>query len=1643
MFPSPSPPDLESHNVWFTPKVCFDSYSYQELCQTTVHEANAQSQGDVMNDKNSKTQQLDPKDLSTDTEVTHEDHLPAGVPPESIHQDEFSVARTLAGKRMLVTGSTGFLAKVLVSMVLRYHPDIEQLYLIIRDRSSANAQQRFQEELVECGAFDPLHEIYGEGLLDFLNEKVTVFSGDITSRFFGIPEEEALVLAKKIDVIINSAGLTNFNPNLLHALDINTLSERNILEFLEAGDFQPALLHISTCFVAGNTTKPSPEVLPEPHIYPRNEELGTDFDVEREIEDCMRMILHAKELADDQENSSAIHQDTLDLLKKRNLDPENTQYYKSAYREMRTSWIKNHLSYRGRDRAAHWGWPNIYTYTKSMGERLLAAHKDTINFSIMRPAIVESAMEYPMPGWNEGVNTTAPLVYLRMKGHRYYPTKATNTLDIVPVDYVCGAMLGVAAALIEKRAKRVYQIGSSDMNPFHFDRIIELTSLSVRELRKTSTSEPNWKKLAMNIFEAQIVDEKKYNRRSAPAINKLMGGLRKALGGMPTKQLGGVGKVIKGAEKTLNGLEKATGTMDKMFEIFMPFIYHNRYTFIAQNIGELARQMPEHERAFYGSPVEDYDWRHYWINVHVPGLNRHVFPQLEEKLRSAPRKTYTYDDLVDLFDSSTRNFSERVALQHHDGMVTERYTYKELGEHADRARLVLESYGVGSGMAVMLIAENRPQWAMSYFGILKTGAVAVPMDPDSTAVKIARLAARSKSRVLILSKDKRLELEDALREELNTHEHHAHIISFGDLFTLRLGHEELPAFEGEMEPSVDNHDIASLIYTSGTTGAPKGVMLTHQNFTNMLHSMQQVFPRVNERDGFLSVLPLHHTFEFTCGLIMPISRGSSITYIEELNADELTSALKNTRITALIGVPALWQLLYKRIDQRLTDAPPALRWALKQLMFLNRTTREKLRINIGPALFVAIHKAFGGRIKYFISGGAALPSDILKSFYSMGFNMYEGYGLTEAAPVLTVNRPDKGLLAGSVGRALPGVEVQIHKPNDEGVGEVIARGKNVMAGYLDLEDETSRALKDGWLHTGDLGRLDDKGNLTIVGRAKDVIITHGGKNVYPDELEELYGGNSHIDEISVVGLDDGRGGERVAALIKPLYADGATSDEHVRVHSQLREWFRVEGSRVPAHERIQVLRFWDDELPRTATRKIKRTGVVDILNRLIEAEEKAHEGEEHDSEWIWLDRLVGNLCDYDPEKIYPSMHFQNDLGFDSLMFVELGSILEAKGYHIAAEQMSNIATLDDLRAAIQGKHNTQTAMVHVPKGTLSRVDEYDVPESVSKFGKDLLYRAQMRSYGDFFNVDVYGRSNIPQHDPNIIVIANHSSHLDMGLVKYALGEYGNNIRALAAADYFYKDKVRKTYFTNFTNLLPIERSGSLEGSLGHAVKAIRKGEMLLIFPEGTRSKTGKIQQFKKGLGYLVASQKVNVLPIFIDGTYRAFPKGSKLPSLTSRKLKVFIGKPLDAFDMIEKSSAADTQVAQYQQISDMAQDAIIALRDRKKLRKKGPATIDLEPVFLSLNEKFATSQIDNKMSFYFSISDDDKWTITVDADSCSVTPGKPSGGKADCVVKTSPEIVRKMIMSSYVPSFDEFMNGTIKTNAPDLLMRFQAVFQLG
>ncbi|HEX4508895.1 MAG TPA: AMP-binding protein, partial [Burkholderiaceae bacterium] len=657
---------------------------------------------------------------------------------------------------------------------------------------------------------------------------------------------------------------------------------------------------------------------------------------------------------------------------------------------------------------------------------------------------------------------------------------------------------------------------------------------------------------------------------------------------------------------------------------------------------------------------------------------------------------------------------------------------------------------------------------MAYFGILKLGATAVPVANDSTVAEIVNVARASGATGILIGDDlheKRANLGRALREaNLATR-----VWPLAEAFEIvdeALENERAASLLKKVNPDT----MATLIFTSGTTGKPKGVMLTHRNFTFMVAELSKIF-EFGVNDGMLSVLPLHHTFEFATGLLVPLARGAQITYLAELNGEAISSALKKGHVTAIVGVPALWDLLRRRVLQRFGEKSPLLEGAMKGLMSANYELRSRTGLDLGMLFFLPVHESFGGRIRYLISGGSALPQEVLRSFVGMGFNFFEGYGLTETAPVLTVTSPKDKALAGSVGQPLPGVEVKIHEPDATGVGEVIARGRNVMAGYWEDETATAAAIRDGWFHTGDLGRFDEDGNLHIVGRSKEIIVDTNGKNVYPDEIEDLYRGSPYIKEISVVGVPDG-GGEHIAAAIAPKY-DHEPALSQADVHKKIDEHVRQVSVDLPFWKRIKTTHIWDGELPKTATRKVKRRDVVAELARL-----KKHEGDgaqaaaPEEAGIGWLLDIVTQVSGRPRADLHPGSRL-DALGFDSLMYTELGAALEAAGVNIPENtDFTGVSDMRELQRLIRSTAPGLTAIEgrrgKPAEATRSDEDIY-IPSAVVKAGKQGLGVAQRLFYQRLLSTAVKGQGHVPRHT-NFIVAANHTSHLDMGLVKVALGE---------------------------------------------------------------------------------------------------------------------------------------------------------------------------------------------------------------------------------------------------------------------------------
>ena len=1450
---------------------------------------------------------------------------------------ELNVTQTFTGKRLLFAGATGFVGKVSLSMLLhRYGEVLERVYVLVRKGSAASAERRFFDKIAPSEPFQPLRDRYGdEGALAFFQKKCVVLDGDITDPNCGLTDGQAAELKGGVDAFINCAGLVSFNPSLEVGLNVNTVGVKHVAELCVAWDVP--LIHMSTSFVAGNRSGLVFEDEELQGYFPKKGELdGRDFSLEQELADCEKLVARLRASADDRALTSTFRQRALERLEEEGRDAKDEKTLRLAVGRERKLWLTQELTRAGMERALHWGWPNTYTYTKSLGEQVLAGMKD-LSYSIVRPSIVESALRYPFPGWNEGFTTSAPLCFAAIKGQRGLPMGEETVLDIIPVDLVAGSLIAIAAQALTVKERRVYQQASGDTNPFYSARALELVGLYRRRyFRNRTTGNKTLNEIKARI-EPVSISRRSFELRSAPLFAKGARFLRAALDEVkPTWGAPSVQALVERAKETLDDVEQQANAVVMLVELFLPFVWENHYNFQCTNTRSLYARMSPTDAALIPWDPHTLDWREYFLNIHLPGLEKWVFPGLEKE-RKDRTVVPAHRDLLELFDASVHAYRHRVAFRHVEGEKETRFTYGEAHRYAARVGSFLLRTGVKPKDRVLLISENRPEWPISYFGILRAGATVVPVDAQVTEAEVVNIARRAEASAVLISEQAAKDLPKlfhALAEaKLSTQVH--------SLAQAMEGDPGQPDRIGAVRKSAAADDVASLIFTSGTTGQPKGVMLTHRNFASLVAKLAGTFD-IGVGDGLLSVLPLHHTFEFSCGLLTPLSRGAEITYIDELTADRLGDVFETGRITAMIGVPALWQLLHRKITQELAAKPTWVEQGVKALMGANAELRNRSDFNLGKLLFWPVHQKFGGKLKFLVSGGSALPDDIHKAFHALGFNLAEGYGLTEAAPVLAVSDLSNKRQPGTVGKALPGIEIKIANADADGIGEVLAKGPNVMAGYFGDTESTDATLKEGWLYTGDLGRVDADGRLFLVGRQKDVIIDANGKNVYPDELEDLYGHHTHLKELSIVGLQDEGGGEKVACLAVPDYLERPREE----VRRDLEAHFRQISADQPFYRRVKVLRFTDVELPKTSTRKVKRKQVVEELKKL---ERAAASGEKARASAgtgkggginDWLYPLIADVLQRPVSDIRPNAELAGDLGFDSLMLTELTVALEQAGVPLpAVNDLTQVQTVEDLRKIIASSGRRPAADVRAKEisqeAERAEETELPVPALVSTLGRELLSFGQKVLYGGVFDVKVSGKSFIPQNR-NFLVVANHTSHLDMGLVKVVLGDQGEKLTALAARDYFFDTALKRAYFENFTNLIPMDRHGSLRESLKLAGEALQQGFHLLLFPEGTRSPSGELLEFKPTLGYLALTYKVDVLPLYLDGTHDALPKGSIFPK--QKELAVRIGPALE-YSALRSRTQGMSRSESYREVTRLVEQAVRALQDKKVLNLDAVAPV--------------------------------------------------------------------------------------------------------
>jgi len=1418
-----------------------------------------------------------------------------------------SPLEALSDRHVVLVGTTGFLAKVMLSLLLERF-SCRRITCVIRATRSLAAEDRFRDEVLASPLFDPLRKRFGDSFEALVRHQVRVVAGDISKPDLGLATDDRTALLADADVLINSAGLVTFNPPLDQALESNTLGAETVARFCQQSE-RARLVHVSTCFVAGRR---SGRIAEDADVLGHSPS-GAAIDWAREVKDLQRAIQQVRERTDDAALEARFRREALKRLEREGREAQE-RTVRAAMTNQRRRWVTEELTNIGKERAEAWGWPNIYTYTKALGEQAIAAHEG-LEWAIVRPAIVESAVQYPFPGWNEGMNTSAPLAWMARQGQVVFPGPKDLILDVVPVDYVASATLAAAAALCQGESRRVYQVAAGDVNPCSMARTVHLVGIHRRRhvaQQEANQELPAWKASIAQWARPLPRTRKTYERFGAPAIKKWVSTAKSALDELEPDRMGPIGEFVHRAKRTVGEVEADLEKVIDVFDLFMPFIWEHRYVFNTRNTRSLFERMSAADRGLLPFDTEGLDWRHYWLDIHLPGLERWVFPKLENDGRERKPIPRDYRDLAELFDTRTREHGRRTAyriLREDD--APDGYTFREVRGAALGLAKTLSERGIRKGDRVVLASEGRPEWGIAYFAILLTGGTAVPLDVELSREEMLNIIESSEAKAVIAS--------PRLASKLgpNGRSPSAPVWSLEGLFQTA---EQLPA-DAELPVRRRPEDVASIIYTSGTTGSPKGVVLTDRNFTALTARLAAVFD-LRRSDALLSVLPPHHTFEFSAGLLMPLATGASVTYLEERTPELIQRAFREAPVTAMIGVPAVWESLHRKVANTIDDRPWLLRRALELLFRGNRLLRERYGVNVGRILFRPIHARFGGRLRYLVSGGAPLRPAIFNDMVGYGFGIHEGYGLTEAAPVVSVGWPGHRFPAGSVGWPLPGVEVRIHGPDPDGIGEVVVRGPTVMSGYLDAPEATRSTLQHGWLHTGDRGRLDERGRLFIVGRDKDVIIDGSGKNVYPDEIERLYADVHGVAELCVLGVGEP---ERVAAMVVPDDAYASERGLDPEAHKdEIRRHFKEIGSKLPFPRRVKLVQFQSEALPRTSTRKVRRADLKDRFK--VEGSKSHGEGSAVLARVQRVVAQVGRVAHAEPGD-----RLDDRLGFDSLMHLELLSALEKEfaGAPIPPEELGNAETVADVAQVVERRRGKDADIAHQEEAPV-----LTVPSVVAKSGKSLLGRAQHFAYDAMLEVGVEGRGNIPANR-NFIVVANHSSHLDMGLVKYALGAFGRGLRSLAAKDYFFEDPVRRAYFENFTNLLPIERHGSLRRSLRSASEALRDGQSLLIFPEGTRSRDGRMAAFKPAVGYLCLNDRVDILPIWLGGTHEALPPGEF--RLQSVPLVARIGAPLQVAEL-EKETADMPRARAYRHVAESAEASVRRLGGLEPVERRRRAS---------------------------------------------------------------------------------------------------------
>ncbi len=1494
-----------------------------------------------------------------------------------------AIREYLAGRTLLVTGSTGFLAKAIVEKILYEAPDVGRLYLLIRPRRrggsgarGASAQARLEQEVLESPAMARIRAREGAAFAEFVRRKVRAVEGDLARPCLGLSDEDRARLLDEVDAVVNSAATVVFDERVDQALALNTLAPSRLVALAREARKRVVFVQISTCYVCGKRTGFVPETIVEAPSGPGAPRPPEDLD--REVAEIQAEI--ARALAEtESEEARRRHRATA----AREAGRIPTQAEVEAAREEH---VREALVAAGMRRARARGWNDTYTYTKALGERLVMRARGDLATVILRPSIIESSLAEPMPGWIDGYRMADPLIAAYGRGRlSFFPARPDVGLDIMPLDLTVNAILASLPRAAAEGGLTVYQIASTSENQIKLRQIVDLMT---RHFRANPMKDAAGRSIAVQRF--HFTGPTAFRVRSFFSYQVPLAVLRAAT--LPLALLPSVRRFRRGLEGKAAALEQLFYFSD----IYGPYTCLD-CRFATDNTRALLGGLDADDRARFPFDPASIDWAEYIGEIHIPGLRRNVLgaearsagewagmERVIEKAHphetlpaegweppeeSAPRaparpEAVAAEDGVAsiraLLARSAERFGGRTALEVRRGGEWTRFTYAGLLARSDELGRRLAALGLRAGDRALLWSESRPEWGLAYLAVTGIGAVVVPTDPQVGEEDLVGMARMTGARIAIASDACLARLSDEGRRTLAAR---------GPLLRVDAGFapasgEPLPppADESRIDRAAVGRDsLASIIFTSGTTVAPKGVMLTHGNFLANVRAVRQV-ASIGPKDAFLSVLPLFHAFEFTAGFLTPLASGASVTYLSELSSAAIVGAMRETRTSVLLGVPRLYALLYDGIRRRIEEASPIQRALFSLFQRISRAALASTGSSaVGRFLFAKVHGTFGGRIRMFVSGGAALDPSVYRSFREMGFEIVEGYGLTETAPVLTMNPPG-ATREGSVGPAVPGVAIRISRPDRAGVGEVVASGASVMRGYFERPEETARVLANGWFRTGDLGYLDADGYLYLTGRIKDLIVTAAGKNVYPDEVEALYKGIAGVKEFTVIGVRaPGAIGEEAHAVVVPdAAALGVAAEDERALLERVRVGFTARASAVPTHQHVHAVHLWRGDLPKTSTLKVKRARVrAEIEGRLAGAA-GAREGEGAPGRDLAPPRdaraasgraervieVLSRLTGTPESEITPSKSLELDLGVDSLMRVEIAAFLESRfGLALSYEQQLALRTVGEILDAVE-------RVAGAPAGGARAVAEPESNELVAYWERELasgswretgpadarpsilhpaaravLLPASRALYRLLFRLRSEGRERIPP-EGTFIVAANHASHLDTLAVFAAMGPRARRMRAVVAKDYFFRGVARRWFFGRFLHAIPFDRNANFLEGLRICRAALLAGHPLLIFPEGTRSVTGELQPFKLGVGILASALRVPIVPARIEGAFAALPKGRALPRPGA--IRVVFGEPIEP----ERVAAAGGDGAEgyesYKRVVERVRRAIEDLRGDRR-----------------------------------------------------------------------------------------------------------------